>query len=38
MAEREGSPVARSSAQSTTKQDAAAKGCDGSKRGMQLRN
>ena len=38
MAEREGSPVAHSSAQSTTKQDAVAIGCAGNKRHMQLRN
>ena len=38
MAEWEGSPVAHSSAQSKTKQDAATEGCDCSKRPMQLRN
>jgi hypothetical protein len=38
MAEEEGSPVARSSAQSTTKQDAVIIGCADNIRLIQLRN
>jgi len=38
MAEREGSPVGRSSAQSKTKQDAVILGCAGNKRSRETGN